>query len=538
MQDVPAVRLVNIAAAIGMHGPEMIRGPFRFFVPNDKSQPSAWAITQLVKPAARAARIRVWGQDVKCADGRLGKKYLLCSERTMYALTRFNRPSRRNCYEIVNEAAEFPGEPSDLELSRLYVDAEFELEYNKHLSPEDFPAITKSMVKSFRAAVVRELPEVTLKRLAVLESSDHTKFSNHLVAQIERKDKVGTEAFVCNPYQAGAFMRRWEYHERVHGEYPELQVFAKPRKGKEDEPLRKAFLGDAGVYNFHRQFRPLGHVKLGSRRILNLNGRVNVPYEVWLGCLIQQHTRSHAGTPRITILEADGTVPESKNFLYGSSADASRKRKLNVIPGTQILTDQLAPVAKHPRENSVTLASKGHVRTLTDLCTEWAERRTSDGGCVARNGRPESLLVSCPRTRMCRLKGSQHNGNKIFFIFNVHNKTIMQGCGDEVCMVGFSAQDPIPVPEAMFTIMLRSQLWCAAIKEAASESVTVDPDDVRHYEAQKEIQEMLSWSVWNVPLDAAHLPPKQVEMLRGKLLLDELESWLNPIPAEDAPLSM
>lgn len=537
--DVPMVRLVNIAAAIGMHGPEMIRGPFRFFVPNTRSPANAWAITHLLKPSARAARIRVWGQDKQAANGRLGKKYILCSERTMYALTRFTDPSLRNFYEIINEAAEFPGEGPDLELSRLYVDAEFELAHNSHLVPGDFANITKGMIKSFREAVVRELPDVTLKRLAVLESSDTAKFSNHLVAQIEHKDKPGMEAFICNPYQAGAFMRRWEFYERTHDDHPELKVYAKPHKGKEHEPPRLGFLGDAGVYNFHRQFRPLGHVKLNSTRFLSLNGRINVSYEAWMGCLIQQHTRNHAGTPRITVLEADGTIPESRVFLYGTAADASRKRKLNVIPGTQTLTDQLAPLAKQPRDDTVAIASRGCVRTLADMCTDWAERRTNDGGCIARNGRPESLLVSCPRTRMCRLKGAEHNGNKIFFIFNVHNKTILQGCGDEVCMARFSSQEPIPAPEALFTVMLRSQLWCASIKEAASNSVTVDPDDVRHHEAQKEIQEMLSWSVWNVPLDAADLPPKQVDLLRDTLILSELETWLFPERAPDpGPLNM
>lgn len=543
VSDVLNLRLVCTAAAIGIAPASVWHSPK---YPTQK-QVLEWVNDQ----RGKALNWRAWAVDAFRPDKKkpgewvMVKHYYAMNEMSMYRMIQYTPMPRRNFYELLVTNDYVQDRPRGVFGASLYFDIEYLLgELNPGRTPDEFDLVKEKMLASFRAAFDRELSDkAILDRVHVLNSSNASKFSLHLIVRMKNKDGKGV--VLMNPFHVGAFARRWEQWEREREDREDL-LFAREKDGTE------AFILDLGVATKWRPMRMIGQTKgtvpgkVPAPRYLRLEGSEGpVSFRLWLDLLIQQNTNAPADEQCIECLETDGSEPASGNFRYGTKADERRKRNHSALAlfgapaGSNGLNSETRERDQKRSRHSLPPPSVAGGLTVSDMVLQWVKEKTGDPG-VSMIGVPreDSFLINTPNTHTCKTLASrtqgritEHQSNHVFYSFRmeVMSMNLVQHCHDQQCKEAKGRMPSVQAPQSIRDAVRMAMEWVDAVKKAQwHEAVSKHPPgSVKRHRASKKIHHTY-WTIWSTPVNPSHLPIREVsQVLATPDVPSELKEWLS-----------
>lgn len=308
----------------------------------------------------------------------------------------------------------------------LHIDAEYLRLLNPNSDEEWLHKTTLQEIKDFLIELGyvtdpdRELDTMTL------DSSNDRKVSKHYIVKIKGKR-------FKNNYHCGAFMRRLRNRlMKKYGEDTTKNPFflwgEKKREEDQNNPLKnlECFI-DLGIYTCRRQWRVYKATKRGGYRPLVLEGEDNkdtkVNRETFFAAFVQRIADYKEIYQIIECMEEDGTEPQSTSNKLSYRPDVQSKKMDGAVDRVQsAVYGRKSNWGDGKRPDSKPIPQVAHdiANAIED---EWRDGSSSKPIWFIGN-----TIGFDSTSKLCRVKGSEHGGNHIWYKAYLNRGTFVQGC--------------------------------------------------------------------------------------------------------------
>ena len=350
----------------------------------------------------------------------------------------------------------------------------FDLEFNKLLNPcVDGQNLVDLWIEFVSFCLKKELDVTTCRKHVIeLDSTTHTKFSQHLIWHIPYtvfKSNLDVGNFVCHICNSLRLYLKMKSNVSTESDYRLYSMnFADKLKDlmvntSSDE---KALFVDEGVYTRNRNFRlylsskknKVTELKLSSKCIFDFH-----PIDLSCSCCIH-----HSSGMKIT----KNVSSDKEKLVFFSSLITNVPQNLNNIKVLEFASNKM-----YEKKASLSVRSTGERRSLefnqnsiqlpdgisTDCFYSLHKfvvnyvQQFNENAYVSKTSydkETNNLFYDIGGTRYCHSIGREHKSNGVFIVINLKQKLCYHRCYDHECRKRSSKPPPFHLPKSIFDSLI------------------------------------------------------------------------------------